>query len=84
LNVLLPLQIITGTLMWGQQHFPELTSNLGGLPYLAPVHTLVAWSLASFIVMHVYLTTTGYQPLSNIKAMMLGWDEVESLEKGIS
>lgn len=70
--------------MWGQQRYPELANALGGLPYLAPLHTLVAWSLASFIVMHIYLTTTGHQPLSNIKAMMLGWDEVESLEKGLS
>ena len=32
---------------------------LGGLPYLAPFHTLIAWLLATFIVAHVYLTTTG-------------------------
>ena len=50
---------------------------LGGLPFLAPFHTLIAWLFASFIVMHVYLTTTGHTPLAGIKAMMMGWDEVE-------
>jgi thiosulfate reductase cytochrome b subunit len=77
LNVLLPLQILTGVLMWSAQHWPDIAASLGGLPFLAPFHTLVAWTFASFVVMHVYLTTTGHEPLANIKAMMLGWDEVE-------
>lgn len=79
LNVLLPLQALTGILMWGAQRWPELTSSLGGLPFLAPLHTLVAWLLAAFIVMHVYLTTTGHTPAGNIRAMITGWDEVESV-----
>lgn len=77
LNVLLPLQVITGALMWGVQRWPEIASRLGGLPLLAPFHTIIAWLFASFIVMHVYLTTTGHTPTAAIKAMMLGWDEVE-------
>lgn len=77
LNVLLPLQIITGAMMWGVQHWPEVAARLGGLPFLAPLHSLVAWLFASFIVGHVYLTTTGHEPLAAIKAMMVGWDQVE-------
>ena len=74
LNILLPLQIITGALMWGTQHWPELAGQLGGLPFLAPFHTLVAWLFAVFTVMHVYLTTTGHTPTANIKAMIFGWE----------
>jgi thiosulfate reductase cytochrome b subunit len=77
LNVLLPLQIITGLLMWGAQRWPALAAMLGGLPFFGPFHTLIAWLFASFVVMHVYLTTTGPTPLANIKAMMIGWDEIE-------
>lgn len=77
LNVLLPLQVITGALMWGAQRFPELTNLLGGLPFLAPFHSLIAWLLSTFIVLHVYMTTTGHTPIANIKAMIFGWDEVE-------
>jgi hypothetical protein len=47
------------------------------LTYLAPLHTLIAWLFASFILAHVYLTTTGPTPLAAINAMMVGWDEVE-------
>lgn len=77
LNVLLPLQIVTGALMWGVQRWPAFAGALGGLPVLAPFHTLVAWLFASFIVGHVYLTTTGPEPLGAIRAMITGWDEVE-------
>ena len=74
LNVLLPLQIITGTLMWGAQRWPELVRGFGGLPFLGPFHSLIAWLFAAFILLHVYLTTTGHTPLANIKAMMGGWE----------
>jgi thiosulfate reductase cytochrome b subunit len=77
LNVLLPLQIITGALMWGVQQWPQIAGWFGGLPYLAPFHSLVAWTFAAFIVGHVYLTTTGQRPLTSIKAMMDGWEDVE-------
>ncbi|MBK7616575.1 MAG: cytochrome b/b6 domain-containing protein [Burkholderiales bacterium] len=77
LNVLLPLQIITGALMWGVQRWPEVATTLGGLPWLAPFHSLVAWLFATFIVGHVYLTTTGATPLEGIRAMVTGYEEVE-------
>ena len=77
LNVLLPLQIITGALMWGVQRWPEIAGLFGGLPFLAPFHSLVAWTFAAFIVGHVYLTTTGHEALAGIKAMMNGWEDVE-------
>ena len=77
LNVLLPLQIVTGALMWGVQRAPELALALGGLPLLAPLHTLVAWLFGAFIVAHVYLTTTGATPLEAIRGMVTGYEEVE-------
>jgi thiosulfate reductase cytochrome b subunit/cytochrome c2 len=77
LNVLLPLQIITGALMWGVQQWPQVSGLLGGLPVLAPFHSLVAWLFASFIVAHVYLTTTGVTVFEDIRAMVTGWEKVE-------
>ncbi len=88
LNVLLPAQIITGAFMWaaqgwGAQRWPGATEALGGLPWLGPLHTLVAWSFAAFITLHVYLTTTGPTPTAGIKAMMLGWEDVEVTNDGL-
>ena len=82
LNILLPAQIITGILIWGLQRWPNIAAELGGLPTLALVHTLVAWTFATFIVMHIYLTTTGHTPLAGIKSMIVGWDEVEKHAAG--
>jgi thiosulfate reductase cytochrome b subunit len=77
LNVLLPFQIVTGVIMWSAQQWPEILGAVGGLPALAMVHTLGAWLFAAFVLMHVYLTTTGRTPLSHLKAMILGYEEVE-------
>jgi thiosulfate reductase cytochrome b subunit len=77
LNVLLPLQIATGAAMWGMQHWPEVATMLGGLPLLAPFHTLLAWLFGSFIVGHVYLTTTGATPLEAIRGMVTGYEDIE-------
>ena len=82
LNILLPLQGLTGILIWGAQSWPNIAESLGGLPFLAPVHTLVAWVFASFIVAHVYLTTTGYTPTAGIQAMMMGWEVIEVPKSG--
>ncbi len=77
LNVLLPLMILTGILMWGAERWPQFSALIGGLTVLGPVHSGVAWMLAAFIVGHVYLTTTGPKPLSSLQGMMFGTEEVE-------
>lgn len=82
LNVLLPFQIITGALMWGVQQWPGIAGMLGGLPFLAPLHTLIAWLLATFVVAHVYLTTTGATVGQDINAMVTGWENVPVHQAG--
>jgi thiosulfate reductase cytochrome b subunit len=76
LMVLLPLQILTGALMWGVQRWPVVSGWFGGLPVLAPFHSLVAWLFAAFIIVHVYMTTTGSTPVEATRAMITGWEEV--------
>jgi thiosulfate reductase cytochrome b subunit len=78
LNVLLPLQIITGSLMWAVQKWPDIA---GGLSFLAPFHSLVAWLFGTFILVHVYMTTTGATPLESIRGMVTGYEEVEEHEE---
>ncbi len=80
LNVLLPLQIITGVLIWGVQRWPAVDGYLGGLTFLAPLHALGAWLFAAFLLIHVYLTTTGPTPTANIRAMVVGWEATEAPE----
>lgn len=49
------------------------------LPFesVALVHTAAAYIVMAFMIVHVYLTTTGRTPLSNIKAMLTGWEVLE-------
>jgi thiosulfate reductase cytochrome b subunit len=74
LNVLLPLQATTGVLMWSAQRWPNAVASMGGLAPLAMIHTLGAWLFGAFFVMHIYLTTTGLTPLTNLKTMVLGYE----------
>ncbi len=85
LNVLLPLQLVTGLMMWGAQRWPEMLQATGGLAVLCLIHTLGAWLFGSFVVIHVYLTTTGHTPLANLKAMLLGYEDVsiEEIEQKV-
>jgi len=77
LNILLPLQIATGMLMWGAERWPMVDEVLGGLGTLGPIHAAGAWLFSAFLVAHIYLTTTGHSPLSNIRAMLTGWENID-------
>ena len=77
LNILLPLQVITGLIIWGQDKFPELLRFAGGITVAAPIHTLCSWLFLTFLMMHIYLTTTGHTWSSSIKGMVLGYEEIK-------
>ena len=47
------------------------------LEWVAFFHTLGAFLILFFFVVHVYLTTAGHTVTSHIKAMITGWEEVE-------
>jgi thiosulfate reductase cytochrome b subunit len=42
---------------------------------IATWHTFGAYVLIAFIIVHVYMTTTGERPTSNIKAMLTGYED---------
>jgi thiosulfate reductase cytochrome b subunit len=77
LNVLFPLQVVTGVLIWGASRWPHLAQATGGLTLVAPLHSLLAWFFLAFFFLHVYLTTTGHTVFSNITAMVNGYEEIE-------
>jgi len=76
--VLLPVQMITGFLFYNYNLWAEwgLTPYLGLGP-LAGVHTAMAFILLSFLIVHVYMTTTGHTVTAHVTAMWCGWEEVE-------
>jgi PAS domain S-box-containing protein len=65
-------------------HYPQFGIELDGLESVATLHTLGAYILIAFVIAHVYLTTvTGIKPLSSIKAMITGWEEMDDEEMEI-
>jgi len=72
LNVLLPVQIVTGALIWGAQRWPAMVDQLGGLGILVPLHLLTAWFFLADTVAHVYMTTTGSTVTANVRSMITG------------
>ncbi len=77
LNVLLPLQILTGVAILAGRIWPDPLARLGDLGLVAPLHVIGAWLFIAFLIGHVYLTTTGHTLMSNIVAMVVGWEDVE-------
>jgi len=77
LNVLLPLQILTGVSILAGRVWPSFIVRLGDLGLIAPLHVIGAWGFVAFLFGHVYLTTTGHTLMANIIAMVTGWEDLE-------
>ena len=77
LNILFPLQIVTGSLIWAVGHWPNVAAAVGGLHYLAPLHNLGSWLFLSFFVLHVYLVTTGRRPVEHLESMITGYQSLD-------
>lgn len=77
-----PVQLITGFL-YMYYHYPVKGIALSGLGTVAILHTLGAFLLIVFVIVHLYLITTGATITSNLKAMITGYDEVEKEIKSV-
>jgi Ni/Fe-hydrogenase b-type cytochrome subunit len=75
--VLMPIQIVTGLLLWDIKKFAGWISLLGGLRVIDIAHVAVFFFLTAFLFVHVYLTTLGRTPLEHIRAMFTGYEEVD-------
>lgn len=82
---LVPLTIISGILYLVYKTINKnnivITEGFS-LESIAFLHTLGAFLLIVFLIIHVYMTTTGTTPISNIRAMLTGYEEVEEPHKG--
>ncbi|MCG6911506.1 MAG: cytochrome b/b6 domain-containing protein [Deltaproteobacteria bacterium] len=74
---LLPFQMITGFLYWGYNHWPAWGVEFLSLKWIGILHMFGAFNILTFIVVHVYMTTTGHSLSAHIKAMITGWEGVE-------
>lgn len=75
-SFLLPFQMITGLLYYYYNDWAGwgLTWSLGTMAFL---HTLGAFLVLQFFIVHVYMTTTGHTVFAHVASMISGWEEVE-------
>ncbi len=78
-SLLLPFQMATGFLYYNYNSWPALGLDLP-LEAMALLHTLGAFLILAFTVMHLYMTTTGHSVFAHIRSMFTGWEEVEADE----
>jgi thiosulfate reductase cytochrome b subunit len=79
---LMPAIWVTGLLLFFYNLWPDWSLDGLGLSFgwIAVVHTLLAYMVATFLIVHVYLITTGSTVTSQLRSMITGWKEAQSKE----
>lgn len=60
------------------QQYESLPFGFVGIEAVALLHTAGAYVLVAFLIAHLYLMTTGMTPTTNLKAMITGYEELET------
>ncbi|MGM0425172.1 MAG: cytochrome b/b6 domain-containing protein [Thermodesulfobacteriota bacterium] len=76
---LVPYQIITGYLYYYYNSWPGMGLDWQ-LSTVAFLHTAGAFAFLAFLIVHVYMTTTGHTILAHTIAMFTGYEEVAPQE----
>ena len=80
LNILIiPVMLLSGFL-YLYFNYPIQGIELDSLEPIAYIHTIGAYVMITFIVIHLYLITTGRTVFSNLIAMITGWEEMDEHE----
>ncbi|WP_295388744.1 cytochrome b/b6 domain-containing protein [uncultured Thiodictyon sp.] len=72
--LLMPLLILSGWAFLFAVYLPESLFGLGSIWIVAMTHLAVAYGLVLFWMVHIYVITTGETVLTNLRAMLTGWD----------
>ncbi len=73
---LVPLQIVTGVLLYNIRVFKPVMDIFGGVQVIDALHLITAYIFISFVAVHMYLCTLGHTFWAHFKAMILGYEEV--------
>ena len=73
--LLAPAIWVSGLLYFSYSIWPVWGIDWLDLKWVALAHTLAAYMVIVFYIVHLYLITTGHTLLSHLKAMITGWEE---------
>ncbi len=78
--LVIPTMVISG-LLYMFYRYPQKGVieglNINSIETIALFHTAGAFLLIAFVIVHLYLITTGSSTTSNLKAMITGYEELE-------
>lgn len=78
--LIIPVMVLSG-LLYMFYRYPQGSRmaiiNIDNLEIIALMHTFGAFVLMAFVIVHLYLITTGHTITSNLKAMITGWEDLE-------
>ena len=75
--ILFPLIWLTGLAYLGYGLWSQGAVTNAALEGVALVHTGAAFAMLVFIILHIYLLTTGHSFIGHVQPMINGYDEVE-------
>lgn len=75
--ILFPAIWITGIAYLLYFQWRHVSGSATVLSNVALIHTAVAFAILAFVIVHVYLFTTGHSFTEHVKPMVTGFDEVE-------
>ncbi|RPI35672.1 MAG: cytochrome B [Nitrospiraceae bacterium] len=75
--LLIPLQLVTGVLLWDVKAFASYIDIFGGIKIVDTIHVFLFLFFTSFLFVHIYLATLGHTVMAHIKAMFTGYEEIE-------
>jgi len=76
---MIPVVVVSGLLYMFYKTIDnnEMIITHNNIETIALWHTFGAFLLIAFLIVHVYMTTTGHTYTSNIKAMLTGYEDIE-------
>lgn len=75
--ILLPVQALTGILLWNISGFAWAVALFGGVRVIDTAHVLVFIFFAFYIPAHIYLGTLGRKPMTHYEEMVTGYEDEE-------
>ena len=75
--LLLPIQMATGFLYWTYNSWSQWGLSFLSLKVLAIIHLAGGFAILSFVVVHIYMITTGHTIFAHTRAMITGWEQVQ-------
>jgi thiosulfate reductase cytochrome b subunit len=84
--LVIPVMVVSG-LLYMYYRYPQRygieSIKIFNLETVAVLHTIGAFALVSFVIVHIYLITTGHTLTSNLKAMVTGYENLEDENKAV-